>query len=142
MSLNKDYEKMNFSDGRTKQEFKDDVDINRIIEKWLKTGHAPAFLEAPGQKQSADVDISGAVDFHTAMGMVARTQQIFSSFNARIRDRFNNDPEEFLRFMENPKNAEEAIKLGIAKPRPVPAGPMKVEVVNPSPAPGKDDKKP
>jgi len=47
MSMFKSVE-LKFTDGRTKQNFKDDVDINRILERWRKGGQAPAFLNAPG----------------------------------------------------------------------------------------------
>lgn len=50
-----------------------------------------------------------------------------------MRKRFANDPAEFLAFINDPENSQEAIKLGLAieaVPEPTPE-PQKVIVVNP-----------
>jgi len=52
---------------------------------------------------------------------------------AKVRDRFGQDPAEFLAFLSNPENADEARRLGILKPQEAAPPPVKVEVTNPEP---------
>jgi len=46
---------------------------------------------------------------------VMKIGQSFRELPAEIRNRFRNDPEELLRFTENPQNRDEAIKLGLIR---------------------------
>ena len=52
-------------------------------------------------------------------------------FPADVRSKFDNDPVKFVGFLEDSQNYDEALKLGIVKPRPI------TEPVNPPvPEPG------
>jgi len=123
--------------GKTKQEFKDDVDINRIIARYRKTGQVTGQFRSPGS--GANLDLSTSIDFKQAQNVLIRARNQFAGLSAEVRKRFDNDPANFLAFMEDPKNVEEAVKLKLVDPPKPSAGPLKVEVVNP-PAPV-DDKK-
>ncbi len=94
---------------RAKQEFKQDADINSIMKKFQKTGaidhvskHQPQYGFASGQT------------LHEALSTVATAQSMFEELPSSLRVKFNNRPQEFLEFIQNPDNNDEAIKLGLA----------------------------
>lgn len=100
--------------GLTKQSFKDECNINKIMDKFQKTGvishyanHGPQYMEiAPG-------------DFLDAQLVIAKAQTMFEELPSQVRKRFDNSPEQFLEFVQNPNNQEEAYKLGLASEPPV-----------------------
>lgn len=96
--------------GRTgaKQSFKDECDINQIMAKFQRTGvleHVSKYEGAYGECPSHD--------FREALEIVANAQEMFAELPSEVRRRFDNDPEEFLKFCENEENRDEAIKLGL-----------------------------
>jgi len=93
----------------TKQSFKDDCDVDKIIKNYSRTGDITLFTKSMGQSG----DFSAVQDFHTAMNLVANASSQFNSLPSALRDRFNNSIPEFLSFMNDDKNIPEAIKLGI-----------------------------
>ncbi len=102
-----------FGLSRTKQGHKAETDINTIMAKFQTTGmidfvnkHEPQYGDA------------SAVDFQTSMETVASATEMFADLPAKVRDRFNNNPQELLLFLDNPENKAEAVLLGLAKPEP------------------------
>lgn len=94
------------------QQFRDDCDINVIVERFGVTGKLPAVpVRAPQYG-----DFTGVADFHSAVNAVALANESFDQLPAQVRYRFNNDPQKFLEFCEDSSNIEEARKLGIAMP--------------------------
>lgn len=100
------------------QQFKDETDINTIVERFGLTGEMPHVSHTPTYD-----DFTGVFDFQTAMNVVVQAQREFMSYPAKLRARFSNDPQEFLEFMDKPENMDEAIKLGLAERREPPAAP-------------------
>lgn len=94
---------------KTKQAFKDECDINNILRKFQKTGLLEHAREHKGQYGDF-----AEVDFHQAMNTVRAAEAMFLSVPANIRKKFNNDPGEFLQFVNNEKNREEMYELGLA----------------------------
>lgn len=95
----------------TKQSFKDDCDINHIVNQFKKTGtvtHETRFQPTYGY--------APAVEFRDALDMVASIKGSFQSLPADLRNRFGNDPASLLEFVENPENLQEARELGIFEP--------------------------
>ena len=113
---------------RTKQSFKDECQIDRILAKYVKTG----ILEHVNKHQASYGEVSGQT-FHEAMNTVIEAQAMFMDLPATIRDRFANDPGNFLDFVANPANSEEMQEMGLIAPvgtgEWVPAPP--VEAQNP-----------
>jgi len=104
----------------TLQSSKDDCDLNLIVDRMVKTGeHVPqARIEDYG-------DFSGAEDYHTLMNKLIDAQDAFSSLDAPVRERFNNDPGQLFHFLNNENNRQEAIKLGlITQPETPSAAPI------------------
>lgn len=98
-------------ESRTKQEFKDDADVNTIVRRFTETGEWPE-AELPGQF----ADVTG-MDFREMLDMVNMANASFAALPAHVRKRFGNSPEEFVQFCSEPGNREELRKLGIAKER-------------------------
>ncbi|WNK13533.1 MAG: internal scaffolding protein [Microvirus sp.] len=103
------------SQGRTKQEFASECDINNIMRRYLKTGiidhvrdSAPQYLDAT------------AFEFQSAMELVAQAQTIFEELPSSIRTRFENDPARLLEFVHDPDNVAEAVAMGFLDPAKLP----------------------
>jgi len=58
-------------------------------------------------------------DFVQAQNQINYAQQQFESLPAKIRKNFNNNPREFLSFVQNPENIQDLISMGLATQRPV-----------------------
>ena len=98
---------------RTKQSFQAECDINGILARYEKTG----LISHVKQNQPMYADLVGASDYHSSLNMVIQAQEAFQALPSKIRERFENDPARFLAFMENPKNQDEMIELGLATRR-------------------------
>lgn len=100
----------------TRQEFKNECDINMIMKKFRKI-HGVEFLKKyNGVVGGQFGDFSDVPDYRTARDQVMRMEEVFMALPAKVRSRFNNDPAELLDFVDNPANLEEARALGLAKP--------------------------
>lgn len=109
----------------TQQQFAEDADINTIVRRFGLTGQLPENLNMP---QSGDFEY--ATTFHESMNVVRRAQEEFMRVPAETRARFNNDPARLIAFIEDGRNRDEAIRLGLVpKPPEVVPG-----VVTPPPA--------
>ena len=98
----------------TQQQFKEESDINTIVDRFMKSGVLPNPINMPQY-----IDYEGVFDFQSAMNTVRQADENFMRMDAKIRARFNNSPQEFLEFFGNPENLEEAIRLGLAIPQAV-----------------------
>lgn len=98
----------------TQQQFKEDSDINTIVDRFMKSGVLPTPVNMPQY-----VDYEGVFDYQTAMNSVRAADEQFMRMDAKVRARFNNSPQEFLAFFADPANTEEAIRLGLAVPQTV-----------------------
>jgi phage internal scaffolding protein len=98
-------------EGLTQQEFKDECDINVIMDKYKTTGALPNMIASDPQYG----DFSDPMDYQAAMNVVAVANEQFANLEAHIRARFDNDPQKFLDFATNHENAEEMAKMGLMK---------------------------
>lgn len=96
---------------RTKQAFKEECDINTIISRFLKTG----VMNFANKNEPRYADVTG-IEFQDAMQKVAAAQSLFNELPAALRNRFENEPAKFLTFVQDEKNREEAVALGLLKP--------------------------
>jgi phage internal scaffolding protein len=95
----------------TQQQFKEEADINTIVDRFMKSGVLPTPVNMPQY-----VDYEGVFDFQSAMNAVRAADENFMRMDAKIRARFNNSPQEFLEFFADANNKDEAIRLGLALP--------------------------
>lgn len=105
--------------GLTRQEFERECDINAIMAKYQKTGlidHIKTFGLEYG-----DYD---AIDFQTAMDTILKGEQMFAELPSQARKYFDNSPQEFMAFVNDPANAgkldEIAEELGLRAPSTAP----------------------
>jgi phage internal scaffolding protein len=92
------------------QHFKEECDINTILQKFSITGILP---EAPLSPRYGDFTDIG--DYHTALNRVIAAQEEFDGLPAQIRARFDNDPAKLIEFLDDEANRPEAEKLGLVE---------------------------
>lgn len=100
--------------GRTKQSFKDECDINQIMSRYMQTGVLPDNLN-PRTPQY--IDATG-FDYDLAMNLVAEASSSFALLPASVREKFDHDPGAFLDFVADPKNAQSLVDMGLATQLP------------------------
>lgn len=120
----------------TKQADLIETDINRMMARYEATG---GFGElASPRVPPVYGDFTHVQDFQTALQTVQAAEDDFLGLKASIRDRFKNDPVNLLAFLEDPRNKDEAIQLGICtappEPEPKPAPPGPTGATTPAPA--------
>lgn len=96
---------------KTDQSQKDDCDVNNIMAKFQRTGQ----ITHLAKKSGTYYDSSEIPDLHQALQIVNEAGQNFSQLPAILRKKFNHDPQEFVKYLQDPSNDEEAIKLGLKK---------------------------
>lgn len=94
----------------TKASFQDESDINYIMRRFEKTGQLPEMI----RENPIYGDFSNPVDYQEALNLINLAHEQFDALGAKVRDRFQNDPEKFLAFCSDPANQEEMIDLGLA----------------------------
>ena len=105
----------------TDQSFKDQCDINKIVEHFVVSGMWPI----PGQNApTLDYD---AFDAHPTLQdqlqLVINTKERFSSLPASVRARFGHDPEALISFVADVNNRDQAVALGLIPAAPAGAAP-------------------
>lgn len=91
------------------QQFKDECDINKIINKYKKTGE----ITHLNRKRGAYADISNFTSYQESLDTIIKADHAFSTLSSDVRKKFNNDPAELIKFLADPKNNQEAVKLGL-----------------------------
>lgn len=119
-ALTKDGEIVNFGtvnndESLTQQADAEDADINVIVKRFARTGQLPQV-----QKTAMYGDFTSALDYKQCHEQIHKANLAFGELPANVRKRFGNDPAEFIEFMNDPDNAAEMIKLGLAEKPPLP----------------------
>lgn len=100
--------------GRTKVQFKQDCDVNRIMARFQKTGELP---QRGNPQKPLYGDFTQVGTFQESLNIVAEAQAQFQALPSRVRARFQNDPATFLEFCGKKENLPEMVKLGLATKR-------------------------
>lgn len=129
------------------QQFAEESDINFIADRYGLSGEMPQVTNPPRYG-----DFSGIFDYQTAHNAVIAANAKFMEFPAKLRARFNNDPQQLITFLENEDNRPEAEFLGLVpkrtqeppqSPQGDPGAQGKGDTLSPAPeAPGKPPKPP
>lgn len=96
-----------------KQSFKEECDINVIVQRFGLDYQVPQGLRLPTYG-----DFTGVTDFHSAANAIALARESFDLLPAHLRTRFNHDPGSFVAFCSDDANRAEAEKLGLVMPKP------------------------
>lgn len=124
---------INESPSRTSQQFKEQCDVNHIMKKYRLTGELTHLKNQKGQY----IDLTTLPDYQTALQTVIDANSAFESLPSHVRKAFQNDPKQLLQFVADPKNKEEAIKLGLIQE--VQTKP--IDDINQNPKPKQNDDK-
>lgn len=95
-------------ESRTSQEFAEDADVNRMVERFTR-GHSVRMMSVSDAKYGDFTALAG--DFMEAQTIVADIKSTFRQLPAKTRLEFDNSEERFVDFMGNPENEEEARRL-------------------------------
>jgi phage internal scaffolding protein len=96
------------------QHMKDECDINILVERFGVTGSMPVAPIEPSYG-----DFSGVGDYHTALNKIRAADEAFMALPAKIRAKFDHDPNALLNFLQNEENRDEAIQIGLIDGKPV-----------------------
>lgn len=109
-------------ESKTQTQFGEDHKTDVMIKKFLKTGRISV------QNGPLMAGMDGA-SYHENMNRLVDIEQAFMKVPSEIRDKFQNDPGHFMDFVNDEKNYDECVKLGILEPKKA-QEPQKVQVVN------------
>jgi len=104
----------------TNQSDKDSVDLNLMFKRYEKTGLIPDLLLGTNRKPFFG-DFTSVPNFHELQITLAKTQQAFDALPASTRTKFNNDPQQIIDFLADPKNDQESVDLGLRTLKDIPA---------------------
>lgn len=116
----------------TQQHFAHDADVRNIIKQYDRTG----LIANVNRGVARYGDYSEVNEYREALDIVIAAKEDFAQLPSKIREMFSNDPGKFFEFATNPENAEEMVKLGLAKaPEVVLEAPKREESPSEPPAP-------
>lgn len=95
----------------TQQHFAEDANINTIVQRALKTG---TIGDVTNARQPIFGDFTEG-DYMEMRNNIADITQQFEALPARLRSRFMNDPLQLMRFVNDPRNLSDSVKLGFVK---------------------------
>ena len=100
------------------QHMKDEVDVNKIMERYTRTGVIDHVNKYSGQYTECR-DIS----YHDAMNEIIKADDMFMELPSKVRKQFGNDPGKFLDFVSDPDNHDKIYEYGLADRPPSGASP-------------------
>jgi len=98
----------------TQQHSKDEVDINLIMARYIKTGVLDHVAKYEPQYSE-----NTATDYHESMNIVIRANDMFADLPSSVRKQFDNNPAEFLNFVQNPDNISKLAEMGLTNNSPI-----------------------
>lgn len=111
-------------------EFAREADINFLLGRYKNTGSlytAEQMLKAKARPRFGD--FTGLPDFQEGLDKIRESLQLFGDLPLAVRQRFSDDPVKLLEFLQDEKNLDEAVKLGLVvastpkdEPQPVKQG--------------------
>lgn len=107
-----------FGKSMTSQAPSEEVDINKIVTRMLKTGFIPVANDQPFYGDVSD--LGGLAESYIK---IQEAEELFMQYPADVRERFENDPVKFVSFLGDEKNYDEALRLKLVNPRPTPPVP-------------------
>ncbi|WNK14720.1 MAG: internal scaffolding protein [Microvirus sp.] len=90
------------------QQFKEDADLNVMLERFKITGQMPQGLKMPSYG-----DFTHVGDYRSALDAVREARDQFMALPAKTRAYFENDPQKLIEFLADDKNRDEAQRLGL-----------------------------
>jgi len=97
-----------------KQSFGKECDINNIMRKFEKTG----LVNHLNNHNGGYGNYIGYEDYHSSLNKILAADNAFKALPPAIRNKFSNDPAQFLEYAQNADNLPEMRELGLAPPEP------------------------
>jgi len=85
-------------------------DVNDLVRMFGITGKMPTNMRIPKSG-----DFTGVGTYQECLQAVKEAENEFMKLPAVLREKFKHSPQNFITFIEDPKNAEEGEKLGLWK---------------------------
>lgn len=104
---------VNLEPSMTKQAPAQEVDINYIVKRYLKTGQMPP---SEGEPQFGYVP---SMDLLDAFTLVQQAAESFDSLPSAVRQQFSNSPLELLQAVEDPSQRHLFEELGMIEVPPI-----------------------
>lgn len=114
----------------TRQEFAEECDVNKLMERYEKTGVISHVNRMPSQY----FDAGDVPDYQGALHAIREAEMAFAALPAKARASFDNDASRFVEFASDPANVGQMREWGLAPQEAAPEPPMRVEVINPPPS--------
>ena len=99
----------NSEKSKTDPSWAQDLEAQSVINKYMKTGQ---WLGTPKGGYDPEGQLMH-VDLQSAMNIVREATDTFLSLPSELRARFGNSPEAYVAFIQDEKNKDEAVKLGL-----------------------------
>lgn len=96
----------------TKQEHKDECDINRILKQYQRTGIITHVQSA----RPSYTDLPDAIDFQESLNTIMVAEEAFGNLPAKVRGHFLNDPGRFLAAFNDPAQYDQLREFGLLRP--------------------------
>jgi hypothetical protein len=101
-------EKKKYDDGRTKQAFKDSTDVNKLLNKAMRSGSISHLIKYP---EATYGEFDGEFDLLTAHSKLKRAEEIFNELPSEVRNEFSNDSIGFVKWAAKPENNAKLAEL-------------------------------
>jgi phage internal scaffolding protein len=95
--------------GKTIQSMKDSTDVNRIVDRFTKTG----VLQHVNKIQGIFGDVSEIGAMQDVIKRQMEAEAAFLQLPAKVRAKFENEPENLLLWISDEDNYKEAVSLGL-----------------------------
>lgn len=119
--LNKAGEPMLKHDGRTQGQYRNECDINVVVNTFKRADEPFPIQRASGPPKYADLPDS--TDLHSALNMVSDATNAFMTLPSHIRERYKNSPEIFLEALRTPSETDFLLDSGVLEAHEIPAAP-------------------
>ena len=102
-----------YTPSKTQQQFKEECDVNNILRNYVSTG----VLTHVNEREPIYGDFTEVPkDYGEMINLIHESEEKFASLPSDIRKRFDENPANMINFLQDEKNMDEAIKLGLVKP--------------------------
>lgn len=95
----------------TQQHMADECDINKLVERFVVTGEIKQLEMPPLQG-----DFTKIPTYQEALNLMIEANKSFMAMPAKVRNRFENDPGQFIDFCSNEQNRDEMRQMGLWSP--------------------------
>jgi hypothetical protein len=107
------------TDNRSRSDMAESTKINNILNRYNNAGvdfFANKYVNIDLDSDVLNIDL--CQDLHSVNNRLIELQSSFiNNIPAKIRREFNNDPIEMIKFLQNEKNHDQAVQMGLLKPK-------------------------